>query len=589
MTSSSAFGISQITLQFDLGRDIDGAAQDVQAAINAAGSTLPRTLPYPPTYSKVNPADTPIVTLALRSNSYSIRELSDFADTMMAQRLSEVSGVGDVNIQGGVKPAIRIQADLPRLASMVWRWRICARRSPMPVLPAPRGRWTARSRASRSPPDDQIVDPNIYKSVIVAYRNNAPVQLKDVATVVEGLENNRVGAWYQGQPAVILDIMRQPGANVIQTVESVLNQLPRLKQALPAGISLDIVNDRTETIRASIHDVQWTLVVSIGLVILVVLLFLRTATATFIAAVALPLSLIATFGVMWFAGFSLDNLSLMALTIGTGFVVDDAIVMIENIARHIEEGESPMQAALKGAGEIGFTIISLTFSLIAVFIPLLFMTGIVGRMFREFASTLTIAVVVSAVISLTLTPMMCARILRKPKEHRGGLLAGTDRGMGWLIEGYRRSLVWVVDRSALMLLVTVVTLAATIALYIVIPKGFLPAQDTGLITAVVETEPTTSFEAMKQTQETVADRLRKDPDVKGIVSVIGTSASNLTLNTANLSLILRPRSERAASAAEIIDRMRGEVADLPGIHVTFQSVRGISISTAPAARPINIR
>ncbi|WFU08683.1 efflux RND transporter permease subunit [Rhizobium sp. CB3090] len=585
MTSSSAFGISQITLQFDLGRDIDGAAQDVQAAINAAGSTLPRTLPYPPTYSKVNPADTPIVTLALRSNSYSIRELSDFADTMMAQRLSEVTGVGDVNIQGGVKPAIRIQADLPRLASYGLALEDLRTAITNASVAGAKGALDGTQQSFTLAANDQIVDPNIYKSVIVAYRNNAPVQLKDVATVVEGLENNRVGAWYQGQPAVILDIMRQPGANVIQTVEGVQKQLPRLKQALPAGISLDIVNDRTETIRASIHDVQWTLVVSIGLVILVVLLFLRTVTATFIAGVALPLSLIATFGVMWFAGFSLDNLSLMALTIGTGFVVDDAIVMIENIARHIEEGESPMQAALKGAGEIGFTIISLTFSLIAVFIPLLFMTGIVGRMFREFALTLTIAVVVSAVISLTLTPMMCARILRKPKEHRRGLLAGTDRGMGRLVEGYRRSLVWVVDRSALMLLITVVTLAATIALYIVIPKGFLPPQDTGLITAVVETEPTTSFEAMKQTQEAVAERLRKDPDVTGIVSVVGTSASNLTSNTGNLSLILKPRGQRTASAADIIDRMRGEVADLPGIHVTFQSVRGISISTRVSRAP----
>ncbi|NRP88676.1 Multidrug resistance protein MdtB [Ensifer adhaerens] len=585
MTSSSAFGISQITLQFDLGRNIDGAAQDVQAAINAAGSTLPRTLPYPPTYSKVNPADTPIVTLALHSNSYSIRELSDFADTMMAQRLSEVSGVGDVNIQGGVKPAIRIQVDLPRLASYGLALEDIRSAITNASVAGAKGSLDGTQQSFTLAANDQIVDPNVYKSVIIAYRNSAPVQLKDVATVVEGLENNRVGAWYQGQPAVILDIMRQPGANVIQTVESVLQQLPKLKQALPAGISLDIVNDRTETIRASIHDVQWTLVISIGLVILVVLLFLRTVTATFIAGVALPLSLIATFGVMWFAGFSLDNLSLMALTIGTGFVVDDAIVMIENIARHIEEGENPMQAALKGAGEIGFTIISLTVSLVAVFIPLLFMTGIVGRMFREFALTLTIAVVVSAVVSLTLTPMMCARILRKPRERKGGILAGTDRFMERLVEGYRRSLVWAVDRSALMLLATVVTLAATIALYVVIPKGFLPAQDTGLITAVIEAEPTTSFESMTTIQATVADRLRKDPDVKGIVSVIGASASNLTLNTGNLSLVLKPRNQRDVSADQIIDRMRGEVDGLPGIHVTFQSVRDISISTRASRAP----
>ncbi len=585
VTSSSAFGISQITLQFDLGRDIDGAAQDVQAAINAAGSTLPRTLPYPPTYSKVNPADTPIVTLALRSNSYSIRELSDFADTMMAQRLSEVSGVGDVNIQGGVKPAIRIQVDLPRLASYGLALEDIRTAITNASVAGAKGSLDGTQQSFTLAANDQIVDPNVYRSVIVAYRNSAPVQLKDVATVVEGLENNRVGAWYQGQPAVILDIMRQPGANVIQTVENVLKQIPKLKQAMPAGVSLDIVNDRTETIRASIHDVQWTLVISIGLVILVVLLFLRTMTATFIAGVALPLSLIATFGVMWFAGFSLDNLSLMALTIGTGFVVDDAIVMIENIARHIEEGENPMQAALKGAGEIGFTIISLTVSLVAVFIPLLFMTGIVGRMFREFALTLTIAVVVSAVVSLTLTPMMCARILRKPKEHQGGFLAGADRFTDWMVEGYRRSLVWAVDRSRLMLLVTVVTLAATVALYIVIPKGFLPAQDTGLITAVIEAEPTTSFETMKQIQADVTDRLRKDPDVAGVVAVIGASASNLTLNTGNLSLILKPRSERNASADQIIERMRGEVAGLPGIHVTFQSVRDISISTRASRAP----
>jgi multidrug efflux pump len=585
MTSSSAFGISQITLQFDLGRDIDGAAQDVQAAINAAGSTLPKTLPYPPTYSKVNPADTPIVTLALRSSSYSIRDLSDFADTMMAQRLSQVSGVGDVSIQGGVRPAIRIQADLPRLASYGLALEDIRTAISSASVAGAKGSLDGTHQSFTLAANDQIVDPEIYKSVIVAYRNNAPILLKDVADVVEGLENNRVGAWYQGDPAVIIDVMRQPGANVIQTVESVLAQLPRLKQALPAGVSLDIVNDRTETIRASIHDVQWTLGISIGLVILVVLLFLRTITATFIAGVALPLSLIATFAIMWFAGFSLDNLSLMALTIGTGFVVDDAIVMIENIARHIEEGESPMQAALKGAGEIGFTIISLTVSLVAVFIPLLFMTGIVGRMFREFALTLTIAVVVSAIISLTLTPMMCARILRKPKEGRGGLLAGADRAMGWMVSGYQRSLVWAVDRSALMLIVTVVTLAATIALYIVIPKGFLPAQDTGLITAVIETEPTTSFESMKQTQAAVTERLRTDPDISGIVSVIGASASNLTLNTGSLTLVLKPRNQRTASADEMIDRLRVEVADIPGVHVTFQSVRDISISTRVARAP----
>ena len=585
MTSSSAFGISQITLQFDLGRDIDGAAQDVQAAINTAASTLPKTLPYPPVYSKVNPADTPIVTLALRSQSYAIRDLSDFADTMITQRLSQVSGVGSVTIQGGVKPAIRIQADLPRLASYGLALEDVRTAISNASVAGAKGSLDGTHQSFTLAANDQIVDPEIYKSVIVAYRNNAPILLKDVADVVEGLENARVGAWYQGQPAVIIDVMRQPGANVIQTVSSVLGQLPRLKQALPAGVSLDIVNDRTETIRASIHDVQWTLVISIGLVILVVLLFLRTFTATIIAGVALPLSLIATFGIMWFAGFSLDNLSLMALTIGTGFVVDDAIVMIENIARHIEEGESPMQAALKGAGEIGFTIISLTASLVAVFIPLLFMTGIVGRMFREFALTLTIAVVVSAIVSLTLTPMMCARILRKPDGRRGGLLAGADRFTNWMISGYERSLVWAVNRSALMLVLTFVTLVATIWLYIVIPKGFLPSQDTGLITAVIETEPTTSFDAMKTVQAAVTDRLRKDRDIQGVVSVTGASASNLTMNTGSLTLVLKPRGERDLSADEMIPHLRDDVADIPGVHVTFQSVRDISISTRVARAP----
>ncbi|MCJ9752834.1 efflux RND transporter permease subunit [Neorhizobium sp. BETTINA12A] len=585
MTSSSAFGISQVTLQFALGRDIDGAAQDVQSAINAAGSGLPRNLPYPPTYAKVNPADTPIITLALRSTSYPIRDLSDFADTLLAQRLAQVSGVGNVSIQGGVRPAIRVQADIPRLAAYGIGLEDLRTAISSASVAGAKGALDGTHQSFTLAANDQIIDPEIYGNVVVAYRNNAPVRLKDVADIVQGLENTRVGAWYQGEPAVILDVMRQPGANVIDTVASILRQVPRLREVLPAGISLDIVNDRTETIRASIHDVQWTLGVSIGLVILVVFLFLRTLTATIIAAVALPLSLVATFGVMWFAGFSLDNLSLMALTIGTGFVVDDAIVMIENIARHIEEGENPMQAALKGAGEIGFTIISLTVSLIAVFIPLLFMSGIVGRMFREFALTLTIAVVVSAVISLTLTPMMCARILRKPAEGRRGVLAGADRVMERVIAGYHRSLVWVVDRSALMLILTVATLAATLALYVFIPKGFLPPQDTGLITAVIETEPTTSFDAMKRTQAVVTDRLRQDKDVTGIVSVVGASANNLTLNTGTLSLVLKPRSERTSSVPEVIDRLRREVSQLPGVRVTFQGVRDISISTRVSRAP----
>src|SRR5262245_12698163 len=416
MTSSSSFGISQITLQFDLSREIDGAAQDVQAAINAAGSTLPRNLPYPPTYAKVNPADAAIMTLALTSNTISLREMSDLADTLMAQRLSEVSGVGYVTVQGGIRPAVRIQADLARVAAYGISLEDIRLAVSGANVSGPKGALDGVHQSYTIAANDQLAAASAYRTLTIAYRNGAPVLLGDVARVVDGLENAKVGGWFNGVPAVILDIQRQPGANVIDPVARIRAELPRLRGAMPADVRLDIVQDRTTTIRASIRDVQFTLMLSVGLVVLVVLIFLRTIRATFIAAVALPLSLVATFGVMWFCGFALDNLSLMALTIGTGFVVDDAIVMIENIVRHMERGESPIDAALRGAREIGFTVISLTLSLIAVFIPLLFMTGLVGRMFREFALTLTIAVVVSAVVSLTLTPMMCNRLLRQHAE-----------------------------------------------------------------------------------------------------------------------------------------------------------------------------
>ncbi|MDQ0467638.1 efflux RND transporter permease subunit [Labrys wisconsinensis] len=584
MVSSSAFGISQVTLQFDLGRDIDGAAQDVQAAINAAGSTLPRTLPYPPTYAKVNPADTPIVTLALRSDSYSIRQLSDIADTLLAQRLAEVSGIGHVEVQGGVRPALRIQADIARLAAYGLGLEDLRTAIANSSVAGPKGSLDGTHQSYTIAANDQITAIHAYKDIIVAQRGDAPVRLRDVADVVDGLENTRVAATYQGRPAVVIDILRQPGANVIDTVGRILDTLPRLRGAIPAGISLEVVHDRTETIRASIHDVEVTLVIAIGLVILVVLMFLRTLRATIIAGVALPLSVIATFGVMWLAGFSLDNLSLMALTIGTGFIVDDAIVMIENIVRHIEDGEDPLDAALAGAREIGFTVISLTVSLIAVFIPLLFMSGIVGRMFREFALTLTIAVVVSAVISLTLTPMMCARLLRRTPHRERGLMSAFNAGVDWVIAGYHRSLLWVVDRTALMLGLTALTLAATLALYVVIPKGFLPPQDTGLITAVVQAEPTVSFEAMRTAQGRVAAIAAEDRDITGVVSSIGVSATNLTPNTGALTLVLKPRAERS-SAAAIIARLQGATAHIPGVSATFQATQDIQISTRASRAP----
>ena len=581
MTSSSSFGISQVTLQFDLNRDIDGAAQDVQSAINAAASTLPRNLPYPPLYSKVNPADAPIITLALTSQTINLRTLSDLADTIMAPRLSEVTGVGRVSVQGGIRPAIRIQADLSRLAA----YGIALDDMRTAVVGAnvagPKGALDGAHQSYTIAANDQITAADMYKDIVVAFRNGAPVKIGGVADVIDGLENTKVGAWYRGQPSIVVDVQRQPGANVIETVQRIRAELPRLRRAIPAGADLTIVNDRTTTIRASIHDVQFTLVLSIALVVLVVLIFLRTIRATIIAGVALPLSLIATFGVMWFCGFSLDNLSLMALTIGTGFVVDDAIVMIENIVRHMENGEGPLDAALRGARQIGFTVISLTMSLIAVFIPLLFMTGLVGRMFREFALTLTIAVVASAIVSLTLTPMMCARLLR----HGGGggeggnltrrFTALVDR----TVEFYHASLLWVLRRQPETLAVTLATLAATILLYVVVPKGFLPLQDTGLITAVTEAGTDVSFIEMQRRQRLVEDAIRTDPDVTGVVSVIGVSPINPTPNAGRLAISLKPRDERRSHVDEIVARLKRAVAGVAGMTVYFQATQDIQIST----------
>jgi multidrug efflux pump len=580
MTSSSSFGISQITLQFDLGRDIDGAAQDIQAAINAAGSMLPRNLPYPPVYAKVNPADAPIMTLALTSPTTSLREMSDLADTLIAQRLSQVTGVGSVAVQGGIKPAVRIQADLARLAA----YGLSPEDLRVAIVGAnvagPKGALDGTHQAYTIGANDQILAAEAYSEIIVAYRNGAPVVLGDVARIVDGLENTRVGGWYNGVPAVIVDVKRQPGANVIETVRLIQRELPRLQRAAPAGVKLAVVHDRTHTIRASVRDVQFTLVLAVALVVLVVLIFLRTIRATVIAGITLPLSLVATFGVMWFCGFSLDNLSLMALTIGTGFVVDDAIVMIENIVRHMEKGESPFDAALRGAREIGFTVISLTMSLVAVFIPLLFMTGLVGRMFREFALTLTIAVVVSMFVSLTLTPMLCSRLLRHGEGGRTSAVARVfNRMVDATVEAYGRSLEWCLQRQALTLATTVATLLATIGLYVVIPKGFLPQQDTGLITAVLEAGQDVSFAELRRLQQQTADAIRADPDVAAVVSVIGISPVNPAPNTGRLAITLKPRAERGALAGRIVERLQDAVAPIPGVTVYFQPVQDIQIST----------
>jgi multidrug efflux pump len=585
MTSASSFGISQVTLQFDLNRDIDAAAQDVQSAINAAGSTLPRNLPYPPLYSKVNPADAPIITLALTSETIDLRSLSDMADTLMGPRLSEVTGVGHVSVQGGIRPAIRVQADLSRLAAYGLGLEDLRTAIVSANVAGAKGSLDGAHQSYTIAANDQITAAATYKDIVVAFRNGAPVKVSDVADVVDGLENTKVGASYRGRPAIVVDVQRQPGANVIETVTRVRAELPRLRRALPADAQLTIVNDRTTTIRASIHDVQFTLILSVALVVLVVLVFLRTVRATIIAGVALPLSLIATFGVMWFAGFSLDNLSLMALTIGTGFVVDDAIVMIENIVRHMENGERPLDAALRGASEIGFTVISLTLSLIAVFIPLLFMTGLVGRMFREFALTLTIAVVASAIVSLTLTPMMCGRLLRPSEESGGGGLSDNalTRRFHDLLERtvafYERSLHWVLRRQFATLMVTLITLAATVLLYIAIPKGFLPLQDTGLITAVTEANTDISFGAMQREQSEIEAIIRKDPDVTGVVSVIGVSPINATPNAGRLAITLKAQNQRHDHVDAIVARLKDAVAGVPGMKVYFQATQDIQIST----------
>lgn len=583
MTSVSSFGISQISLQFDLGRDIDGATQDVQAAINAATGTLPRNLPYPPTYAKVNPADAPVLTLALTSPTVSLRAMSDLADTIMSPRLSQITGVGRVTVLGGMKPAVRIQADLARLAAYGIAMSDLRAAIVAANVSGPKGSLDGAQQSYVIAANDQIVEAEAYKAVVIAYRNNAPVTIGDVARIVDGLENDRTGGWYNGVPAVVLDIQRQPGANVIDVVGQIRREIPRLQRALPAGVELSIVADRTDTIRASVRDVQFTLVLASILVVLVVLLFLRSIRATIIAGVALPLSIVTSFGIMWFAGFSLDNLSLMALTIGTGFVVDDVIVMIENISRHIEDGESPMQAALKGAGEIGFTIVSLTVSLIAVFIPLLFMSGLVGRMFREFSLTLTIAVVTSAVISLTLTPMMCSRLLRSAPGHdTGRRLPGQAMVGGWIdstVDAYHRSLLWVLERSRTTLLVTLATIAATLLLYVVAPKGFLPLQDTGSLVVVTEASPDVSFAEMQRRQASVAEAIRSDEDVQGVVSVIGAGTVNPTPNVGRIVVTLKPRAERTSDLSETMERLKARVAPLPGMATYFQPVQDIQIST----------
>jgi len=579
MTSQSAQATSQITLQFELKRPIDSVAQDVQAAINAAAANLPANLPYPPTYAKVNPADAPILTLALTSDSVPLDVMSDAADTLLQPKLAEITGVGRVSVQGGMRPAIRLRIDPARLASYGLSTTDVRQAISAANVNGAKGGFDGRRVAFALGANDQLADAEAYRDLVIAWRNGAPVRLRDIGTAVPGVENDRASAKYNGIDAVVLDVQRQPGANIVETVESIKTALPRMRQALPNGIELTIVTDRTETIRASVAEVQYTLVLSIVLVVGVIFLFLRSPRATFIPAIALPISLVGTFGIMHLLGFGLDNLSLMALTVATGFVVDDAIVMIENVVRHIEKGDPPLEAAYKGAAEIGFTIVSLTVSLIAVFIPLLFMTGVVGRLFHEFAVTLSVAVVVSAVVSLTLTPMMCGRMLRPAHLERPTRLSiATEAAFERLLGAYRASLRWSFRHEGLMLVIAAATLVGTIALYLVVPKGFMPRQDTGLLIAVTEAEQSISIPKLIELQTVLAERVRADPAVTGVVSFVGAGVINATPNAGRLTIALRPVAGRD-SAPVVVRRLQAAIADIPGITAWFQPVQDIQIGT----------
>jgi multidrug efflux pump len=578
MTSTSSFGASLITLQFTLEYAIDVAEQQVQAAINAAGTFLPRDLPNPPVYSKVNPADAPILTLALTSDSLPLHRVEDLADTNLAQKISQLPGVGLVSISGGQRPAVRVQADPTALASYGISLEDVRAVLAQANVDQAKGNLEGPRQSFTIGANDKLLTAPEYKGVILAYRNGAPVRLSDVAEVIDGVENVKQAAWMNDKPAVIVNIQRQPGANIIAVVDRIKRLLPQLKASLPASIEITTLTDRTATIRASVLDVQFTLVLTIALVVMVMFLFLRSLSATIIPSIAVPISIVGTFGVMYLMGYSLDNLSLMALTISTGFVVDDAIVMIENIARYIEAGESPLRAALKGSEQIGFTIVSLTISLIAVLIPLLFMGDIVGRLFREFAITLSVAILVSAVVSLTLTPMMCAKILRGEHEaQHGRFYRWTERGFNWVIERYASTLRVVLRHQPATLLVTVGTLALTIFLYVVVPKGFFPIQDTGVILGISQAPESVSFPAMSSRQQALTAAILKDPDVASLSSFIGVDGTNMTPNSGRIQINLKPRDEREADASEIIRRLSPQLEAVEGITLYMQPVQDLTV------------
>jgi multidrug efflux pump len=578
MSSTSSGGASVITLQFELTVELDVAEQEVQAAINAGGNLLPSDLPSPPIYSKVNPADAPVLSLGITSATLRLPELQNLVDTRVAQRISQVQGVGLVTLAGGQRPAVRIQVNPKALAASGLSLNNIRTAISDSNVNQAKGSFDGPTRASTIDANDQLRSAAEYRQIIVAYRNNAPVYLADVADVIEDAENSRLAAWMNDKPAIVLNIQRQPGANVIDTVDRIKKLLPTLTQTLPASVDVIPLTDRTVTIRASVKDVQFELMLAIGLVVMVIFVFLRNASATFIPAVAVPLSLVGTFGVMYLAGFSINNLTLMALTIATGFVVDDAIVMIENIARYMEEGESPMEAALKGSKQIGFTIISLTFSLVAVLIPLLFMGDVVGRLFREFAITLAVSILISAVVSLTLTPMMCARILKHvPEEKQGKFYRKTGEWFDAIIRKYGEWLNWVLDRQTATLWVALGTLVLTGLLYIFIPKGFFPVQDTGVIQGVSDAPQTVSFASMSERQQRLATAVLEDEAVESVSSFIGVDGQNATMNTGRMLINLKPHAKRNVTAVQVIDRLKPRLAKLGGIRLYMQPVQDLTV------------
>jgi multidrug efflux pump len=580
MTSVSSLGISQITLQFSLDRNIDAAEQDVQAAINAASNILPRTLPTPPTYSKSNPADAPVLTLSASSDKIPLNQVIDLADSILAQKISQVSGVGLVSLCGGQRPAVRLQVDPVALAALGLGLEDIRATIAQANVNQPKGTLDGGHQAFTLATDDQLATASAYKPLIIAYKNGAPVRLVDIADVVDGIENAHLAGWANGKRAIILNVQRQPGANIIEVAERVKALLPKLEASLPKGVDVEILSDRTQSVRASVDDVELTLVLTVILVVLVMYAFLRSIRATLIPSITVPLSLFGTFGVMYLVGYSLDNLSLMALTISTGFVVDDAIVMIENIARYVEEGEVPALAALKGARQIGFTIISLTLSLIAVLIPLLFMGGVIGRLFREFAVTLALAIGVSAALSLSLTPLMCAELLgRDDDSAQGALHRLLERSFDALLARYKSSLDWVLAHQPETLAATLGTVALTAFLAYLVPKGFFPEQDTGVIEGTTESAPDVAFPIMMEKQRAITDVLLGDPAVESVASFVGADGTNLTSNSGRLTITLKPRSARKASASEVIRRLEPKLADLGGVTAFLRPAQDLQIDS----------